>query len=83
MIAGAGVTVVLIPVLSTWIFGTDPGSFLDVLENGMYKNTTSPLPIIFIKSEGCLIHGTLKIMSQYCQGPDQLSTILTTTSLQY
>ena len=83
VIAGAGVTAVLTPVLNTWIFGTDPGSFLHVLEKGMFKNITSPLPIIYIKSEGCLINGTLEIMSQYCQGPHQLSTILTTTSLQY
>ena len=51
VIAGAGVTAVLTPVLNTWIFGTDPGSFLHVLEKGMFKNTISPLPIIFIKSE--------------------------------
>ena len=79
MIAGAGVTTVLTPVLNTWIFGTGPGSFPHVLEKGMFKKTISPLPIIFIKSEGCLIHGTLEIMSQY---PHQLSTIFT-TSLQY
>ena len=45
--------------------------------------TTSPLPINFISSDGCLIHGRLKIMPQYCQGPLQISTTSTTTTLQY
>ena len=47
VIAGAGVTAVLTPVLNTWIFGTDPGSFLHVLEEGMQCSINTNLHDIY------------------------------------
>ena len=49
VIAGAGVTAVLTPVLNTWIFGTGPGSFLHLLEKGMFLKYNTKMKKILEK----------------------------------